>query len=130
MGSPIAKKDDRVVAVDTHIVMIPGPNGATPTPVQLPFVGKLGRALCSTIFVDNGAAAVKGSGADNQPGHAPAGGPFQVPPSNRATVETGSATVFFDGKEVARAGDTAVTCNDPADAAHGIVRAQGSVFAG
>lgn len=33
VGKPAAKQGDRVVGVDTHIVMIPSPGGPVPTPV-------------------------------------------------------------------------------------------------
>lgn len=130
MGAPVAKEDDRVVGVDTHIVLIPTPGGPAPTPVPMPFSGKLSEQLSATTFVDNKAVAVKGSAARNQPDHVPAGGPFEKPPSNRAEIKTGSATVHVDDKNVARAGDTALTCNDPADAPNGVVIAAGTVFAG
>lgn len=131
MGQPVAREGDQVVGVDTHIVMIPSPGGPVPTPLPTPFTGKLDGALASTVFVEGKAAAVKGSKAKNQPQHVPAGGPFQKPPSNEGTVDAGSATVFFDGKEAARLGDTATTCNDPADAPVGVVAVGSStVFAG
>ena len=118
------------MGVDTHIVLVPTPGGPAPTPVPMPFSGKLSQALSATTFVDNEAAAVKGSVAQNQPQHVPTGGPFETPPSNRGEIQTGSATVHIDNKAVARAGDAALTCNDPADAPNGVVIAQGTVFAG
>ena len=130
MGAPVAKEDDRVVGVDTHIVLVPTPGGPAPTPVPMPFSGKLSQKLSATTFVDNKAAAVKGSVAQNQPEHVPMGGPFERPPSNRGEIQTGSGTVHIDNQDAARAGDTALTCNDPADAPKGIVIAQGTVFAG
>jgi uncharacterized Zn-binding protein involved in type VI secretion len=130
MGKPIAKEDDRIVGVDIHIVLVPSGSGTTPTPTPMPFSGKISQQLSPTIFVDNKAAAVKGSVAENQPAHVPTGGSFQKPPSNRGTIDSGSGTVFMDNQEVARAGDTAKTCNDPADAPKGLVVAQGTVFAG
>jgi uncharacterized Zn-binding protein involved in type VI secretion len=52
------------------------------------------------------------------------------PPSNRATIIKGSATVFINGKLAARSGDTAMTCNDPVDAPVGTVVAVGTVMIG
>jgi uncharacterized Zn-binding protein involved in type VI secretion len=130
MGTPGAKQDDEVVGLDTHIVMIPSPAGPVPTPMPMPFVGKLSGALCTSVKIDNKPAAVKGSTAGNQPQHIPAGGPFQSPPSNQATVDAGSATVFFDGRKAARLGDVAKTCNDPADAPNGVIVAAGTVLIG
>ena len=45
-------------------------------------------------------------------------------------VATGAATVFINGKSAARMGDTANTCNDPADTPVGTVIAAGTVFVG
>jgi uncharacterized Zn-binding protein involved in type VI secretion len=129
MSAPTAKEGDRVTGVDTHVVLIPSPGGPIPTPTPMPFAGKLCEELSATAFADNQSIAVQGSVARNQPEHVPVGGPFQKPPSNRATIQTASATVFADNKAVARAGDTALTCNDPADAPNGTVLAEGTVFA-
>jgi uncharacterized Zn-binding protein involved in type VI secretion len=130
MGMPAATQDDEVVGVDIHIIMIPSPAGPVPTPMPMPFVGKLSGALSSTVMIDGKAAAVKGSTADNQPQHIPAGGPFQNPPANKATVDAGSATVKFDGQDAARLGDAAKTCNDPQDAPNGVIIATGTVLIG
>lgn len=130
MGVPGAKQDDTVVGVDTHVIMIPSPGGPVPTPTPMPFNGKLDGDLSSTVSIDNKAAAVKGSTATNQPSHVPAGGPFQKEPSNKATVDAGSSTVFFDDKAAARLGDQAKTCNDPQDAPNGVVVASGTVIIG
>jgi len=130
-GLPGAKQDDQVLGIDTHIVMIPSPAGPVPTPMPMPFVGKLQGALASSVEIDNKPAAVKGSTAQNQPQHIPAGGPFQNPPSNQATIDAGSATVFFNNQKAARLGDVAKTCNDPTDAPNGVVMvASSTVFIG
>ncbi|MDX1696492.1 MAG: PAAR domain-containing protein, partial [Ketobacteraceae bacterium] len=60
----------------------------------------------------------------------PQGGNFQSPPSDKATIQMGSATVFINGKQAARNGDTAMTCNDPADLPVGTVIAVGTVNIG
>lgn len=130
MGMPAAKEGDRVIGLDTHIVMIPSPGGPVPTPMPMPFVGQLSDSLSSSVFIDEKAAATKGSVANNQPQHIPAGGPFQTPPSNKATIDQVSQTVFVDNKGVARMGDVAKTCNDPQDAPNGVVIATGTVFSG
>lgn len=130
MGTPAAKDGDKVVGVDTHIVMVSSPGGPVPTPMPMPFSGPLSSELCSTIFIDDKAAATEGSKAQNQPPHIPAGGPFQKQPKDEATVQKGSSTVFFDDKAAARLGDPAMTCNDPADAPNGTVMGSGTVFIG
>lgn len=130
VSAPAAKEGDKVIAIDTHIVMIPSPGGPVPTPVPMPFSGPLGSELSSSTFIDGKAAATKGSKAQNQPPHVPVGGPFQKQPKDEATVQKGSSTVFIDDKEAARLGDPAMTCNDPADAPNGTVVASGTVFTG
>jgi uncharacterized Zn-binding protein involved in type VI secretion len=130
MGQPAAKQGDQVLATDTHIVMIPSPGGPVPTPLPSPFVGILDGSLSSDVFVGGMAAAVQGSTATNTPAHVPAGGPFQKPPSNKAQILIGSATVLINGKSAARNGDTALTCNDPADMPIGQVVAAGTVLIG
>jgi uncharacterized Zn-binding protein involved in type VI secretion len=47
-----------------------------------------------------------------------------------ATIAVGSPTVTINGKAAARMGDTARTCNDPADAPVGHVIAAGTVMIG
>jgi uncharacterized Zn-binding protein involved in type VI secretion len=130
MGQPAAKQGDQVLATDTHIVMIPSPGGPVPTPLPSPFAGILDGSLSSDVFVGGMAAAVQGSTATNTPAHVPAGGPFQKPPSNKAQILIGSATVLINGKPAARNGDTALTCNDPADMPIGRVVAAGTVLIG
>lgn len=116
------------MGVDTHIVLVPTPTGPLPTPMPSPFRGPLTGALSGSVFVDEQAAAVKGSTADNTPPHIPSGGTFQKPPANEATIQQGSATVFADDKPMARNGDPAMTCNDPADAPKGRVIAASTVI--
>jgi uncharacterized Zn-binding protein involved in type VI secretion len=130
MGQPAAKQGDHVVATDTHIVMIPSPGGPVPTPLPHPFVGQLDGSLSSDVNIEGKPAAVQGSTATNTPAHVPQGGPFQKPPSNRATIQLGSSKVFINGKPAARNGDKAMTCNDPADLPVGTVVAVSPVFIG
>lgn len=130
MGQPAAKQGDQVMATDTHIIMISTPGGPVPTPLPHPFAGMLDGSLSSDVNIEGKPAAVKGSTATNSPSHVPQGGPFQKPPSNRATVQLGSATVFINGKAAARNGDKAMTCNDPADLPAGTIIAAGTVFIG
>jgi len=127
---PAAKQGDKVIGVDTHIVMVPSPGGPVPTPMPMPFNGTLSGKLCSKVLIENKPAATKDSTADNLPPHVPAGGPFQKSPSNKATVKKGSGKVLFDNKEAARLGDPADTCNDPTDLPNGTVIGTGTVFIG
>ena len=127
---PAAKQGDRIVATDIHIVMIPTPGGPVPVPLPHPFMGMLDGSLSADVFIGGKAAAMQGSTATNSPPHIPQGGPFQTPPKDRAEVMLGSATVFVNGKPLARNGDVCLTCNDPADLPGGQVIAVGAVFGG
>jgi uncharacterized Zn-binding protein involved in type VI secretion len=134
MGQPAAKKNDRIVAVDTHIVMVPGtpPAPPVPTPLPHPFAGIINGNLSSDVNIMGQPAATVDSTADDTPPHIPTppGATFQKSPANKATIKMGSATVKINGKMAARSGDTAMTCNDPADQPGGKVVAEGTVFIG
>jgi uncharacterized Zn-binding protein involved in type VI secretion len=130
MGQPAAKQGDQIVGVDTHIIMIPSPGGPVPTPLPHPFSGLLDGSLSSDVKIMGMPAATQNSTATNTPPHIPQGGPFQTPPSNRGQIIMGSATVLINGKGAARNGDTANTCNDPADMPVGTVVAVGTVLIG
>lgn len=132
MGQPAAKQGDRVVATDVHIVMVPAGPSLVPTPLPHPFVGIINGGLSSNVKIMGLAAATVGSTAGNAPPHIPTqpGTAFQKPPSNKATIQFGSPTVMINGKQAARNGDAAMTCNDPADLPAGKVIATGAVFIG
>lgn len=131
MGQPAAKQGDKVVGVDTHIIMVPAPPGPpVPTSLPHPFSGTLLRGLSTDVMIQSMPAATVNSIAMNTPPHIPQGGPFQKPPINQGKIIMGSTTVFINGKPAARAGDRAMTCNDPADAPVGTVVATGTVMTG
>jgi uncharacterized Zn-binding protein involved in type VI secretion len=133
MAQPAAKQGDRIVAVDTHIVLVPAPPAPpVPTPLPHPFSGTLDGGLSADVTIMGMAAATVGSTATNTPSHIPTppGVSFQKPPVNRGTVQRGSTTVLINNKGVARSGDTAITCNDPVDLPVGTVVATGTVLVG
>ena len=130
MGQPAAKQGDQITGVDTHIIMIPTPGGPVPTPLPHPFSGMIDGNLSTTVKIMGMAAATVNSTSTNMPPHIPQGGPFQMPPSNRGTIMLGSMTVRINGQGAARNGDTATTCNDPADMPVGTVIAVGTVMIG
>lgn len=132
MGQAAAKESDRIVATDTHIVMVPSPSGAVPTPLPHPFSGALNGNLSGDVKIMGKKAATAGSTADNSPAHTPTppGTSFQKPPANKGTIKTGSSSVNINGKAAARNGDTAETCNDPTDLPIGTVVAAGTVLIG
>jgi uncharacterized Zn-binding protein involved in type VI secretion len=126
MGQPAAKQGDQIIAVDTHLIV-----GPTPTLLPHPFTGIIAGGLSSDVKIMGRSAAVLGSTADNVPPHVPAGpGGFAQPPANRATIQVGSSSVMINGKPAARAGDSALTCNDPVDLPIGKVVAVGTVMVG
>jgi uncharacterized Zn-binding protein involved in type VI secretion len=129
MGQPAAKQGDQIVATDIHIVVVPG-TPPVPTPLPHPFTGIINGALSSDVKIMGKPAATVGSTADNTPAHIPTppGTAFQAPPANRGTIQLGSQTVKINGKAAARNGDTAMTCNDPADLPAGTVVAVGTVL--
>ena len=131
MGQPAAKQGDKIVATDTHIIMIPAPPGPpVPTPLPHPFMGILSQGLSTNVNIQGMPAATVNSIAMNTPPHIPQGGPFQKPPTNQGKIMMGSTTVFINKKPAARMGDTAMTCNDPVDAPVGKVVAVSTVMIG
>ena len=131
MKRAAAKQGDKVSATDTHIAMVPG-TPPVPTPLPHLFMGIIGGpTLSQNVNIMKMPAAVVGSTADNMP-HLPTSPSvsFQRPPTNKASISQGSATVFINGKPAARDGDPAATCNDPADTPVGTVRAVGTVMIG
>lgn len=130
MGMPAAKMGDKIVAVDTHIYMIPSPGGPVPTPLPSPFNGMITGGCSNNVNIQGKPAATLGSTADNVPPHMPQGGPFQVPPTNKGNIIMGSTTVFINNKPAARNGDTAMTCNDPSPLPVGKVIAVSTVMIG
>ena len=130
MGQPAAKQGDQITATDTHIIMIPSPGGPVPTPLPHPFSGIINGGLSSDVLIEGMPAATVGSTATNTPPHIPQGGPFQIPPTNQGRIIMGSATVLINGKQAARSGDTAMTCNDPVEMPVGQVVAVSMVLIG
>jgi uncharacterized Zn-binding protein involved in type VI secretion len=128
MGQPAAKQGDKITAVDIHLIQPPAPG--PPVPVPHLFSGIIDGSLSSDVKILGMPAATLNSTATNTPPHIPQGGTFVKPPSNRATIIKGSATVFINNKPAARSGDTALTCNDPVDAPVGTVVAVGTVNIG
>jgi uncharacterized Zn-binding protein involved in type VI secretion len=97
-----------------------------------PFAGIINDGLSGNVNIMGMPAATVDSTADNTPPHMPMppGSAFQKSPSNKARIQIGSPTVKINGKMAARNGDTAMTCNDPADLPAGKVIAVGTVLIG
>jgi uncharacterized Zn-binding protein involved in type VI secretion len=119
MGSPAARKTDKVVGSDTHIVLVPAAGGGT-VPTSIPghvFSGTIVSDTSPDVTFDGLAAATKDSVAKNVPPHVPMppGTSFVRQPSNQGKVSAGSSSVTINGKAAARMGDAVRTCNDPVD---------------
>jgi uncharacterized Zn-binding protein involved in type VI secretion len=130
MGEMAAKEGDHIIAVDTHIVLVPSPGGPIPTPLPNPFDGLINGNLSTDVRIMGLFAATVGSTAENIPPHIPEEGTFEVPPTDQGEIITGSESVMINGRPAARNGDTAMTCNDPVDLPVGRVIAEGTVLIG
>jgi len=128
MGQPAAKQGDQVTAVDLHLIQPFAPTA--PAPVPHPFNGIIDGGLSTDVMIEGRPAATITSTATNTPPHIPLGGTFVIPPTNMATIITGSGTVLINAKPAARTGDTATTCNDPVPLPVGSVVAVSTVLIG
>jgi uncharacterized Zn-binding protein involved in type VI secretion len=130
MAQPAAKLGDQVLGTDVHVVLVPSAGGPVPTPRSMPFTGRIVSGCSSDVLIEGKPAATHGSVAINQPPHVPSGGTFAHPPDNRGTLIALDAMVLVNGKPLARSGDKALTCNDPAPAPTATVLATGQVLCG
>jgi uncharacterized Zn-binding protein involved in type VI secretion len=123
MGKLAAKMGDRITAVDMHIVLVPNGFGTTPTPLPHLYNGAIVQSVSPNVLINSRPAATVGSISQQLPPHLPTppGVQFQVPPTNLGQVIAGSSSVFINAKPAARAGDTCLTCNDPAPLPVGVV---------
>src|SRR3990172_9378806 len=113
MPQPAAKQGDRVTGTCSHMIQPPGPSSPVMTPGHM-FNGILTSSLSTDVFIQGRPAATVGSEAVNTPPHPPIGGTFVNAPlvTNRSTITMGSSTVLINGKQAARAGDQARTCDE------------------
>jgi len=130
MGQPAAKQGDQIQATDIHLTLVPTPSGTATVPLPYVFNGIIDGGLSSNVKIQGRAAATVNSTATNTPSHIAQGIKFSTPPSNKSTIQRGSATVKINGKPAARSGDTALTCNDPTDLPVGTVIAVSTVMIG
>jgi uncharacterized Zn-binding protein involved in type VI secretion len=131
MAQPAAKQGDKILATDTHIVLVPSPGGPVPTPTPFPFNGLIDGSLSSNVRIMGLPAATVGSQASNTPPHfTPPPTTLQVPPTNKGVILKGSSSVFINRKPAARSGDPAQTCADPTPNLGAKVVATGTVLIG
>ena len=128
MGNPAAKQGDTIVASDMHQIQPPAP--ASPALIPHPFNGIIDNGLCQSVFIMGLPSATQNSTATNTPAHIPSGGTFVIPPTNMATIASGSTTVMIGGNPAARNGDTADTCDDSGVKQGGTIIASGTVMIG
>ena len=110
-----ARKDDPVVGVDIHIVMIPNPTGESPVPLPHPFNGKIAGGVSTDVKIDGKPAAIMGAEVQNSPSHIAMGPRFQKNPTNKGKVLIGSPTVAaydLDGASGVGANDLSAWLTD------------------
>jgi uncharacterized Zn-binding protein involved in type VI secretion/phage baseplate assembly protein gpV len=117
-GKQMAKKNDQVVGIDKHTIMVPSISGLQPVPmIPHPYIGKLCDKLSQDVKIGGQPAATKGSKSKNNgPMHLPMppGVQFQKPPDNMGEVFSGTIPkVKINGKEAAVLGSKVKTCSDP-----------------
>jgi len=103
-----------VTGTCTHSGTTPPPAKSPAKAVGLVFAGTINGQVSSNVRIGGAFAAVQGSTADNTPPHVPQPpiDTFVPPPTNKATIDSGSSTVKINGKQAARAGDPATTCDE------------------
>jgi len=114
MGQPIVSGDQ--VQATCAIHMIPNPATGAPQPAgPLPFSAPLTTGLAVQTTIGGKPAAVVGSGGVNTPPHVglhPAD-PFMAPPTQQASIISGSLTVLIEGKPAATTDSQATACGIP-----------------
>ena len=115
-GKQIAVDGDKVMGMDTHIMVVPSGNGTTTVPLPHPFIGKLKDKLAKDVTIKDKACAVKDSVAkhdDSMHMQLPGTIKFQNNPKKEGKVTGGtSSKVKIEGKEAAVIGSQVSTCND------------------
>ena len=114
MGQPIVSGDQ--VQATCAIHMIPNPATGAPQPAgPLPFSAPLTTGLAVQTTIGGKPAAVVGSGGVNTPPHVglhPAD-PFMAPPTQQASIISGSLTVLIEGKPAATQSAACTCCATP-----------------
>lgn len=125
MGQPAARDGDKMIGMDTHVVLAPAGASEVPTPGLCVFRGTIGGSLSPDVFIGGKQAAVVGSTAPIE--HTPPPGTrFEKPlAKNQGIIRSGSATVRINGKRAARAGPTMLACDDTGLSDLGTVAATG-----
>ena len=115
-GKQIAVEGDKVMGMDTHIMVIPAGMSTANVPLPHPFIGKLKDKLSKDVKIKDKKAATKDSVAkhdDSMHMQLPGTIKFQKNPKKEGKVTGGtSRKVKINGKEAAVIGSQVSTCND------------------
>ena len=115
-GKQIAVEGDKVMGMDTHIMVVPAGMSTANVPLPHPFIGKLKDKLSKDVKIKDKKAATKDSVAkhdDSMHMQLPGTIKFQKNPKKEGKVTGGtSRKVKINGKEAAVIGSQVSTCND------------------
>ena len=115
-GKQIAVEGDKVMGMDTHIMVIPAGMSTANVPLPHPFIGKLKDKLSKDVKIKDKKCATKDSVAkhdDSMHMQLPGTIKFQKNPKKEGKVTGGtSRKVKINGKEAAVIGSQVSTCND------------------
>ncbi|MCQ2584697.1 MAG: phage baseplate assembly protein V [Treponema sp.] len=115
-GKQIATEDDKVMGLDTHMMVIPAGMSTATVPLPHPFIGKINDKVSKDVKIKDKGVAVKGSKAkhdDSMHMQLPGTIKFQNNPKKEGEVTGGTGSkVKVNGKEVAVIGSQVTTCND------------------
>ena len=122
MGSPAARRTDKVAGSDTHIVLVPCPAAGAPVPTSAarPRLLRPDRLRHLRRRHDRGPARrdrrTRWPATRRRTCRSRRAPPSLEPPSNRGTVSARLRRAStINGKAAARLGDPVRTCNDPRD---------------
>ena len=131
-GKQIAVEGDKVMGMDTHIMVVPAGNTTTTVPLPHPFIGKLKDKLAKDVTIKDKKCAVKDSVAkhdDSMHMQLPGTIKFQNNPKKEGKVTGGtSSKVKIEGKEAAVIGSQVTTCNDMGARNNSTIMAVGSAM--
>ena len=115
-GKQIAVEGDKVMGIDTHIMVVPAGMSTANVPLPHPFIGKLKDKLSKDVKIKDKKCATKDSVAkhdDSMHMQLPGTIKFQKNPKKEGKVTGGtSRKVKINGKEAAVIGSQVSTCND------------------
>ena len=115
-GKQIAVEGDKVMGMDTHIMVVPAGMSTANVPLPHPFIGKLKDKLSKDVKIKDKKCATKDSVAkhdDSMHMQLPGTIKFQKNPKKEGKVTGGtSRKVKINGKEAAVIGSQVSTCND------------------